>query len=169
MRNEVSRIGRSLRGTSLDCRLFYGYYLVMLGLFLGGHAMLSAFEMTCVAFLFLALLVVVAVRHRIRRRWTWPGSSLHGVMSALVGLVLGLAFFLFASVFLLHRGIPDDLPKDLPGVVEYSLASVQALASRPHFTPWYLIAAGIILANVLTAFKLMAYREEEFQASCDDG
>ena len=155
---------------SLDFKLFFAFHFSMMILIpFGVYALLSPLQMATLAICLFASLATLSVRHRIRRRWNWPGSTLKGTASALVNLVLCSGFFLFASVFIVNQGIPDDLPEDAAGMLRLSLDNFAELVSRPHVTPFCLAGIGIIVTNFLTGLKLMPLDEKVFTACCDDG
>lgn len=130
----------SLRDTSLDFKLMFTYHICMMVMFGAGQGGLSVrFELLVTAML-VTVLVAVAVRHRRKCGWRWPGVEPVDLLGA-VGTVAFVAFFLFSATPL----FPPTDGKALP---------------------WYLVGLGIGSFGVLSSLHIAYGSETAFLKQC---
>lgn len=132
---ESGRYSKSWAEMSYDARLMFVYQVTMMFLFITGELLSFPIEIAVAAGL-TAACAVLAVRHRRRTPWVWPGLSLTRLLRALATALMG-GYFLVASS-------PLSPPTD------------------PAHLPWYLAGFGIILFGTLHALALVAFAEADY-------
>jgi hypothetical protein len=125
---------------SFEFKLFFVYFMPMVLMPLKPDLLSFAQKIQFAVVLFSAL-AVIAVLHKFRRGWKWPGVGAFDVWNAVASTVFGIGLM----YFLWLQGVS---PKE------------------SRFTHLYLGCAGIVIANLLRFLKLLALTEKEFSASC---
>jgi hypothetical protein len=136
--NTQRRNQQDWKNMSVDFRLMFAYHGSMMVLMMAGVGLSLQQEVLIVVAL-VAVLVSIAVRHRARNGWHWPGANGKDVLTA-IGTAIFVAFFLFGATPL----FPID----------------------SQVLPWYLAGAGIGTFGILSALKIASGTETDFMLHC---
>lgn len=130
---------KTWKDMSVDFRLFFVFHGSMMVLMMMGGELSLRQEIFIVAAL-VAILVFIAMKHRTRSNWHWPGIGGKDVLFA-IGIAVTVTFFLFAAT-------PIFSPLNA------------------RMLPWYLAGANIGMFSILGALKLVYGSEVDFLLHC---
>jgi amino acid transporter len=140
MNNFHQRNSTTWRDMSVDFKLMFVYHGAMMVMFMAGQGGLSVRSELQFTTLLVVILVAIAIRHRKKANWRWPGVKPGNVLGAAAGLAL-IGFFLFAATPL------------------FPPTSGAAL-------PWYLAGLGIGSFGVLSSLRITYGSEADFLMQC---
>ncbi|WP_425397251.1 hypothetical protein [Aeoliella sp.] len=134
-----AKFPRTWQEMSLDYKLLTIFSLCVMFLWMVGQSLLIQWQIAIVGVL-LAGVAGVAIYHRVKTRWHWPGVGVRGVLGAVLGSACGL-FFLCA-------------------------AAIRISPLEPKWFPWFAFGGGIILFSVLTSLRFAITAESDYQRCC---
>ncbi len=139
---EPIRFPRNWEDMSLDTKMFFGFHLSVMVMFVAGGALAIGTEIA-IASALATCIFIASVVHRRYAGWRWRGAGLKEVGGAVAAFVIVAIMFVAVGQFGAYH--------------------------NPRLFPWFIAGLGAASFNALTSLRLVRASQEEFEQDTQEG